>query len=282
MPLIPRRARAVVVLALVGALAACAPAGPAPTTPPAATHPSPSTEPGTTATVTVVPQDAAQARAAGAPAGVGGMVAVLLAPTAGPPSTADGATRWTWSYAPEVLTAVAEPLLLAAPDGGSFRTEDDGSVLVLDAAGAPVAALAPPSASAGRATWSLRTDDLVALHLQGDSGIGGAGQAADAPATVEVHASAADVTLESATWGDREGGRSLAVDPTPWARTSGLAAIALLEAQLVAMEPEAGTPVMHDQLVCHAVGAPDKKTWNLEPWRPDVGLIGVLAARCNP
>jgi hypothetical protein len=39
---------------------------------------------------------------------------------------------------------------------------------------------------------------------------------------------------------------------------------------------------MHDQLVCHGIGAPDKATWNLEPWRPDVGLLAVLAAGCNP
>ncbi len=39
---------------------------------------------------------------------------------------------------------------------------------------------------------------------------------------------------------------------------------------------------MHDQLTCHALGAPDKETWNLEPWRPDVGLLAVLAAACNP
>jgi hypothetical protein len=34
--------------------------------------------------------------------------------------------------------------------------------------------------------------------------------------------------------------------------------------------------------VCHAVGAPDKSTWNLEPWRPDVGLILTATAQCNP
>ncbi|QAY71942.1 DUF2599 domain-containing protein [Xylanimonas protaetiae] len=89
--------------------------------------------------------------------------------------------------------------------------------------------------------------------------------------------------LESATWGEREGGRSLIVVPAPWVRTSGdLAAVDALWAEVLAVHPDADTPGMEDQLVCHALGAPDKDTWNLEPWRPDVGLVAVLQARCNP
>ncbi|MET3973909.1 DUF2599 domain-containing protein [Cellulosimicrobium sp. 4261] len=88
--------------------------------------------------------------------------------------------------------------------------------------------------------------------------------------------------VRSTDWGEREGGRSLAVDPTAWARAAGQAGRELVWAQVVAAEPEADTPTMHDQLVCHAVGAPDKATWNLEPWRPDVGLLATMSARCNP
>lgn len=88
--------------------------------------------------------------------------------------------------------------------------------------------------------------------------------------------------VRSTDWGEREGGRSLAVDPTAWARAAGQAGQELVWAQLVAAEPQIDTPTMHDQLVCHAVGAPDKATWNLEPWRPDVGLLATMAERCNP
>ncbi|QDP76978.1 DUF2599 domain-containing protein [Cellulosimicrobium cellulans] len=88
--------------------------------------------------------------------------------------------------------------------------------------------------------------------------------------------------VRSTDWGEREGGRSLAVDPTAWARAAGQAGRELVWAQVVAAEPEADTSTMHDQLVCHAVGAPDKATWNLEPWRPDVGLLATMSARCNP
>ena len=51
---------------------------------------------------------------------------------------------------------------------------------------------------------------------------------------------------------------------------------------LAAAEPEADAQNVRDQLTCHLIGAPDKATWNLEPWRPDVGLLETIAALCNP
>ncbi|QAY64798.1 DUF2599 domain-containing protein [Xylanimonas allomyrinae] len=88
--------------------------------------------------------------------------------------------------------------------------------------------------------------------------------------------------IVSATWGEREGGRSLAVVPTGWARDAGDAGRELVWAEVTAAQPEADTSGMRDQLTCHAIGARDKASWNLEPWRPDVGLLAVMAARCNP
>ncbi|MCM3533422.1 DUF2599 domain-containing protein [Cellulosimicrobium funkei] len=104
----------------------------------------------------------------------------------------------------------------------------------------------------------------------------------DAAGAWEVVVPLGTRAVRSTDWGEREGGRSLAVDPTAWARAAGQAGRELVWAQVVAAEPEADTPTMHDQLVCHAVGAPDKATWNLEPWRPDVGLLATMSARCNP
>jgi len=83
-------------------------------------------------------------------------------------------------------------------------------------------------------------------------------------------------------WGNREGGRSLAVTPTDWARVGSLAASELTWSQLIADEPEADSPTVHEQLSCHELGAPDKATWNLEPWRPEVGALEMISARCNP
>ena len=90
------------------------------------------------------------------------------------------------------------------------------------------------------------------------------------------------VAVESAVWGEAEGGRSLAVTPSAWARARGRAAQEGLWAQVVALAPDADTPGMQAQLECHELGAPDKATWNLEPWRPDVDAIDMIRERCNP
>jgi hypothetical protein len=43
---------------------------------------------------------------------------------------------------------------------------------------------------------------------------------------------------------------------------------------------------MHDQFLCHWTFArladPEKRSWNLEPWRAAVGYQATVSARCNP
>ncbi|MFI2567065.1 DUF2599 domain-containing protein [Cellulosimicrobium funkei] len=157
-------------------------------------------------------------------------------------------------------------------------------------------AASTPAPGTPRVRVALVDAHRAEVTLVGTAGTtSGADDAAGAPAgdadeTVTTDAAAAwDVVVPLGTravrstgWGEREGGRSLAVDPTAWARAAGQAGRELVWAKVVATEPEADTPTMHDQLVCHAVGAPDKATWNLEPWRPDVGLLATMSARCNP
>lgn len=106
--------------------------------------------------------------------------------------------------------------------------------------------------------------------------------AAPGPRTT-VTLTIASRALVSATWADDvEGGRSLQVDPTAFGRSGSAAALAAVRTELVAAHVEAGTTVMDHQLRCHALGAPGKSTWNLEPWRPEVGYLDYLLARCNP
>ncbi|QCB92643.1 DUF2599 domain-containing protein [Cellulomonas shaoxiangyii] len=176
------------------------------------------------------------------------------------PAPAEGASTVT-------VTGPAGVLAWAAPPrGGTVESQVDGSVVLRDADGAVLAALAAPTAAgAGRASWRVE-GDVVAL----DAGSGAASFVLGTTALV------------SATWGEAEGGRSLAVVPAGWVRGGALAAQEALAAQLAAAEPEAASASMRAQLWCHALGAPEKDAWNLEPWRPDVDTVTMLATRCNP
>ncbi|MGW4364304.1 DUF2599 domain-containing protein [Nocardia takedensis] len=56
--------------------------------------------------------------------------------------------------------------------------------------------------------------------------------------------------------------------------------------EVLARAADAETPGMRDQFLCHwewaRLVAPNKPSWNLEPWRPDVGYQATVQASCNP
>ncbi len=94
--------------------------------------------------------------------------------------------------------------------------------------------------------------------------------------------------VEWAKWGDLS---SLRVYPTPSARASSGHAgtqpmAALAWSEVLALAPDAAIPGMEEQFMCHWNFAefvePGKVSWNLEPWRPEVGYDEMIANRCNP
>ncbi|WP_431970237.1 DUF2599 domain-containing protein [Nocardia sp. bgisy134] len=56
--------------------------------------------------------------------------------------------------------------------------------------------------------------------------------------------------------------------------------------EVLAQSPDADTPGMRDQFICHWDWArlvqPNKPSWNIEPWRPAVGYPATVQASCNP
>ncbi|CAN1503493.1 Protein of unknown function DUF2599 [Mycobacteriaceae bacterium] len=56
--------------------------------------------------------------------------------------------------------------------------------------------------------------------------------------------------------------------------------------EVLAWAPEADTPGMRAQFVCHwhfaELAQPGKTSWNLEAWRPFVDDDAMVASRCNP
>ncbi len=185
----------------------------------------------------------------------------------------DGSVRLD-VHVPEGATPVVAAI--NAP-GVTFDVRPDGSLVVSDD-GVPVAGAQAPrgeTADGLRQRASLEAwGDGVKLTVDRAPGSDGRPEA-----TVQLWFT--DEAVTDLDWGEREGGRSLAVTPSAWARARSDAAEELVWAA-VSEEDGADGDGMRDQLLCHLIGAPDKDTWNLEPWRPDVGLAGVIAARCNP
>ncbi|MEV5646936.1 DUF2599 domain-containing protein [Nocardia sp. NPDC052254] len=93
--------------------------------------------------------------------------------------------------------------------------------------------------------------------------------------------------IDHTEWTDDVDGRRLHVYPTPAGREDRFpAAQDRAWAEIVAATPDADSPGMHDQFACHWVWArlvaPNKPSWNLEPWRPAVGYEATVQAMCNP
>lgn len=57
-------------------------------------------------------------------------------------------------------------------------------------------------------------------------------------------------------------------------------------AEVLALAPDAGTPGMREQFLCHwqlaEIAEPGKLSWNLEPWRPVVDAATMVGSGCNP
>jgi len=106
-----------------------------------------------------------------------------------------------------------------------------------------------------------------------------------APPTVDPFAG--QPLIERVEWTEGQDGARLLVFPTRAGRdTTFPGAENRAWAEIRAHSPAAASPGMYDQFVCHWHWArlvqPDKPSWNLEPWRPDVGYEGTVAASCNP
>lgn len=97
--------------------------------------------------------------------------------------------------------------------------------------------------------------------------------------------------VDHTEWVSYAGRSSLRVYPTPAARAAALrldtdAAGEQAWREVLASAPDADTPGMRDQFLCHFSYAefarPGKTSWNLEPWRPVVDGATMLESGCNP
>ncbi|GEM_PF-5496734 len=169
----------------------------------------------------------------------------------------------------------------------------DGSYAVLEA-GEFLLALNKPSGSDPTQQWSWT------MHESADSFLfeatpteqdaanpdadGTVANGAVADGTV-VAALIAHTAVESARWVQEAEGPRVFITPSQWAR-SGSALVQQYGWDTVVRDvpevlewPKAS---LENQFKCHALGALDKETWNLETWYAQATLLELIAARCNP
>lgn len=93
--------------------------------------------------------------------------------------------------------------------------------------------------------------------------------------------------ISSTRWSPTPFGPSLEITPTPAGRRAdGVTDADLAWEEVRALEPDADDPGMRAQFLCHWEFArllrPDKPTWNIEPWRPQVDDVTMMTTGCNP
>lgn len=105
-------------------------------------------------------------------------------------------------------------------------------------------------------------------------------------------ASAETALIGRVAWVSDDGSPTLRVYPTTEGRAIagdfGKTAADSDEAwnEVLALAPDADTPGMRAQFLCHwnfaEFAEPGKTSWDLEPWRPPVDPAAMLSAGCNP
>lgn len=132
------------------------------------------------------------------------------------------------------------------------------------------------------------------LGRGGDGGLGGQGGAGGLGGPggwLGASGISASPYVERTQWVEYDGGTSLRVYPTDTGRTEAGETGTLRQgeqawSEVVNRNPDANTSGMREQFLCHWQFAefilPGKTSWNLEPWRPVVSTLSMLANGCNP
>ncbi|MDQ4500770.1 DUF2599 domain-containing protein [Sinomonas sp. ASV322] len=176
-------------------------------------------------------------------------------------------------------------------DGRALAPTADGGAIVHNRAGEPIGQLSPPWArdALGR--------DLPTKYTFSGSQITQivdlTGRNIHFPVVADPYIGV-DL-IASASWAQSTDGWRLEVTPTQWARANAYSTMSYMIGvigwdELFSKYRNAGLNTnlngMRDQYICHQVFVgvryPNKPTWNLDEWRPDVGWWETVSTQCNP
>lgn len=169
---------------------------------------------------------------------------------------------------------------IGVPNGGSMALVDGGAVVIKDANDAEVAAVAPAWARDARGANVPTRYEVNGTTLT---------QVVDLSSSSIVFPVVADpylgrTIISSVTRVNTSSGVSYRVVPTGWGRAFNdyiHARYGWPEAVSKGVPARQG---LYEQYVCHPLSglARVKSSWNLDTWRPTVGLARTVAKLCNP
>jgi hypothetical protein len=111
------------------------------------------------------------------------------------------------------------------------------------------------------------------------------------PASADPSASPSPPYIADVHWVHSSHHPSLHVYPTRAGRAASILPNSTAQGdeawgEVLALAPDAATPGMRAQFMCHwayaEMAEPGKTSWDLEPWRPVVDDQQMIAAGCNP
>jgi len=138
---------------------------------------------------------------------------------------------------------------------------------------------------------ALLTAAALPVALLGMPGIAAAPAVADPGTGAANSVTSSPPFVDHTEWTQSNDLTSLRVFPTPAGRTAARQPGAPASgdeawAEVLALSPDADTPGMRAQFICHwqfaELAEPGKTSWNLEPWRPVVDDAEMFASGCNP
>lgn len=177
----------------------------------------------------------------------------------------------------------AKGLVIAVPRDDTMEAlygKYDNSVIVLKD-GLPALIVEQPETPGSEFDWKWDVHQHESHYLL--EAVSTTSETGTKPATVE--ALLAETAVESAEWVTEPEGKRLIITPGKWARTGSMNVQQYGWDTVVQSVPDVidwDLNSLENQFTCHAIGALDKDTWNLETWREDVGLLEFMAAKCNP
>ena len=163
-----------------------------------------------------------------------------------------------------------EPTVSTSP-GETWHHGIDGGVYALDNQGNFQMALSAPVVEGKKHSWEIEQSSLrVNSKVSPDS---------------TVHAVAGASLIKSVEKSKENKKPRYKITPTKLGRAtpSGIHATAGWS-EAIAKGVDKPTEGLHQQYVCHPISkvARFKDTWNIEAWRPTVGLPKTIAQACNP